>query len=83
MTPRLTFRVQSVWIPLAAAAAVLVAVGYGLFTAVQLSRDPLRLGDFQAEEFALRLTVFMQLIGPTPPLLPLIASMLLLVSHPC
>jgi hypothetical protein len=77
MTPPLTLGVRSAWILLAAAAAVLVAVGFGLFTAVQLSQDALRLGDFPTDQLAIRVTLVMQLIGPGPSLLPLLASMLL------
>ena len=52
MTPRLTLRVRSAWILLAAVAALLVAAGYALFTAVQLVQDPQVLGDFEPSGFA-------------------------------
>ena len=77
MKPRLTLRVRSAWILLAAAASLLVAAGYGLFTAGQLIQDPQFFGDFEPTGFAVRAALVMQFIGPVQTLLLLLAVMLL------
>ena len=77
MTPPLTLRIRSAWILAAAVATLLVAAGYGLFTAVQLIQDPQFLGDFEPNGSAARAALVMQFIGRVPPLLLLLAVMLL------
>jgi hypothetical protein len=74
----LRLRVRSAWLLLGAVAALLAAVGYGLFVAADLVRaQTVPVFDAEPDGFAARVGLILQFTGPIPPMLLLLAGVLL------